>query len=288
MKNIVLIFAFIPLMIWGQDTTTKDNKPVSKQSSQSELDELKTILKGINGVFLEAPLKNKYTEAYFKSTTFKDLETAGEEKLKNSELIIQSFLAVESPNSESYKLAQKALNFNNAYRALTPLFKESLLEKKYDEKSIQIAIEKLEKVKGLEADWALDKERIALIQDLKSYENQNCEAFQLFEKLHTAMISLKNINADQKTIDNELKKYNHIDKKYVFLQKTFNAIKSDFNNYDKEEYKLPDTCKKEAVQPIESETVVEIEEVKEETKVETKVETTSKEEPNSKEKKKEK
>lgn len=212
----------------------KANDGIGKSSQETV--RLKKIIEEINTTFLREIFDNKYinNKAYFKDTDLANDDNTN--KFKNSNVLINSIL-VNEENNEILKVCNYALDFNKNYLKLFEI-RKSVLAEKYNETKYNEAISDIEKLPVLDSDNNLDKTKKRITNLLKNYLENTC-------LLKTKLDSYK--KADQspviKKIYTTLEKDDHY-KDYPYLIQVLRNIKSNVNNYSKEDLQPCEELKK--------------------------------------------
>lgn len=257
MKPIFALILLFPLIFFGQNKNDllssiekKDQKIASlneeinmlKRTNKDlklihlkQLEERTSILKDINLIWLSEPFKNKYTSDYFLDTQFSKLDDGAKERMNNSQVMAKSFLLSEDPKSSLYNLAVKVDKYNVNYFLLDSITKE-VLEKKYDTKGVETALNKLQVAPELDNSTPMGVYKNSLIKLLENYHTENCI---LASELNNYYIIFKDDGNPYKK--SELKKKIIFNEEYPVLVQTRDNFIEDYNFYGKEENRLPDS-----------------------------------------------
>lgn len=204
--------------------------------SNNEIIKLKKTIKETNTAFLRESFDNKYinNKAYFKDTDLANEDDT--KKFEKSNILIHSIMVDES-DDETLKVCKYALDFNKNYLKLFEI-RKSILSEKYNEVNYNQAISEIEKLPILEPDNNLDKTKKRITNLLKNYLENTCL---LKIKLDSYKKAEQSPVIKQKYI--ALEKDEHY-KDYPYLIQVLRNIKSNVNNYSKEDLQPCEEVKK--------------------------------------------
>ncbi|MFN4152332.1 MAG: hypothetical protein ACK4IX_15435 [Candidatus Sericytochromatia bacterium] len=188
---------------------------------------LKNIIKESNEYFLKEMFDETFSETYFKT---RDLsKTDDSDNFKFSNTLVKSINVEASP--EVQKLCNKVADFNTNYLELLAI-RENILNQKFDEKKVQEALEKIEKLPKIDSDSKLGIRKQSIRDLLFNYKENICILKKNLDKYK---------NLDQSAIKPLYDKL--LDdprfKNYPILKQIISDMKKDVTTYTGEDDLLP-------------------------------------------------
>lgn len=243
-----------------QNELKKDSLNNIKLNQQVEaFEKFKIVIKQSNRVFnITQPFQDKYNESYFSNHKFNNLSELDITKINNAKLIIDNVFITETETSNLFKLAVKVDNFNSNILLFDSITK-NVLEQKYDGPKVKLAVITIDKSFPLLANSEMNNYKEKLKALLLNYESVNCAASKQYGLMSEKLKSFQGKSFDKSLLDKEFNK--GIPKEYAYLQKVFNALKEDPNNFDKDEFQIPNSCPIPEIQENKIEEVKKLEEI---------------------------
>lgn len=204
------------------------------QISKIEIDKLnkevlllKNIIKESNQYFLKEMFDETFSETYFKT---RDLsKTDDSDNFKFSNALVKSINVGASP--EVQMLCNKVADFNANYLELLAI-RENILNQKFDEKKVQEALEKIEKLPKIDKESKLGIRKQSIRDLLYNYKENICILKKNLDKYK---------NLDQSAIKPLYDKL--LDdprfKNYPILKQIISDMKKDVTSYTGEDDLLP-------------------------------------------------
>ena len=205
------------------------------QKSKIEIDKLnkevlflKNIIKESNEYFLKDMFDETFSETYFKT---RDLsKTDDSDNFKFSNALVKSINVEASP--EVQMLCNRVADFNANYLELLAI-RENILNQKFDEKKVQEALEKIEKLPKIDTESKLGIRKQSIRDLLFNYKENICS-------LKKSLDKYKN-KEDQSAIKPLYDKL--LDdprfKNYLYLKQIIIEMKKDVTSYTGEDDLLP-------------------------------------------------
>lgn len=205
------------------------------QKSKIEIDKinkevllLKNIIKESNEYFLKDMFDETFNETYFKTRDLSKTDDSDNFKLSNA--LVNSINV--GATAETQRLCIRVFDFNTNYLTLMTI-RENVLNQKFDEKKVQEALEKIEKLPKIDADSKLGIRKQSIRDLLFNYKENICS-------LKKSLDKYKN-KEDQSAIKPLYDKL--IDdsrfKNYPYLKQIIIDMKKDVTSYTGEDDLLP-------------------------------------------------
>ena len=205
------------------------------QKSKIEIDKLnkevlflKNIIKESNEYFLKDMFDETFSETYFKTRDLSRTDDSDNFKLSNA--LVNSINV--GATADNQRLCIRVIDFNTNYLTLMTI-RENVLNQKFDEKKVQEALEKKEKLTKIDADSKLGIRKQSIRDLLFNYKENICI-------LKKSLDKYKN-KEDQSAIKPLYDKL--LDdprfKNYPYLKQIIIDIKKDVTSYTGEDDLLP-------------------------------------------------
>jgi hypothetical protein len=203
-----------------QQTLIKTNLD-KLNSSEKEIEYLKSVIKTNNEVFLTEVFQNKYTAEYFKEA---DLEIADKSTIIYKSNVLINSIRVGA-NKELRDSLKKAQSFNDNYAKLFEI-RQKVLDVKYDSSNVKKALLTIDSLPILDSSSALNITKKKIRHLLQEYHTRTCELRTKLDKLFLAK--------DQKVLG---QLYNDYEKNpafmhYKYLVAVISRMKADPKTYN--------------------------------------------------------
>lgn len=251
MKHLTIVAFLISMSIFSQSKDEiikskdeeikrlkeKNQKELAEkdQKSKIEIDKLnkevlllKNIIKESNDYFLKDMFDETFSETYFKTRDLSKTDDSDNFKLSNALVNSINVGAI----AETQRLCIRVFDFNTNYLTLMTI-RENVLNQKFDEKKVQEALEKIEKLPKIDADSKLGIRKQSIRDLLFNYKENICS-------LKKSLDKYKN-KEDQSAIKPLYDKL--LDdprfKNYPILKQIISDMKKDVTSYTSEDDLLP-------------------------------------------------
>lgn len=206
-----------------------DKNKLSSKKNDSEVNELKELIKDINTVFLRDIFKEKYitNDKYFIDTDLVSSTEDNTQKFINSDVIIKS-VKVNEIDPVFIQKCITASEFNENYLKLFAIRKDVLFQK-YDSEKVNQALKDIDNLPALENNSKLFITKTKIRNYLENYLQRTCELKIKLDKLSKGNDQK---NATFKQNYNMLQNKEEF-KTYPYLIQVIEKVKNNINNYSK-------------------------------------------------------
>jgi len=205
------------------------------QKSKIEIDKLnkeiillKNIIKESNVYFLKEMFDETFDETYFKTRDLSNTDDSENFKLSNA--LVNSIFVEAS--QEVQKICNRVTDFNTNYLELL-IIRESILYKKFDEKKVQEALDRIEKLPKIDSESKLGNRKQSIRDLLFNYKENICLLKKQLDNYKTKsdQVAIKPL---YEKLENDLRFKN-----YPYLKQIIIDMKKDVTTYTGEDDLLP-------------------------------------------------